>query len=231
MTVEAKIEPPDTLDTAPRRLPHGRINRRTSIPFVAVHVLPLLAIFTGVPWTAWVDVRRHVLDPDVLHHGRLPPLLRAPVVPHRAGPSSSSSPSAARSAAQKGPLWWAGHHRIHHRFTDTVADPHTPRKGFWWSHVGWILSDDDQRNARHDEGLREVPRDPVHLDARLDRAVDAGRRVHPDRRVAGTAHRLLPVDGPAVALDVPHQLGRPTSGAGGATRPTTPAGTTRCSRC
>jgi len=46
------------------------------------------------------------------------------------------------TAAQKGPLWWAGHHRIHHRFADTVDDPHTPRKGFWWSHMGWILSDD-----------------------------------------------------------------------------------------
>jgi stearoyl-CoA desaturase (delta-9 desaturase) len=46
------------------------------------------------------------------------------------------------SAAQKGPLWWAGHHRIHHRFADTAADPHTPRKGFWWSHMGWILSDE-----------------------------------------------------------------------------------------
>ena len=46
------------------------------------------------------------------------------------------------SAAQKGPLWWAGHHRIHHRYSDTPVDPHTPKKGFWWSHVGWILADD-----------------------------------------------------------------------------------------
>jgi stearoyl-CoA desaturase (delta-9 desaturase) len=46
------------------------------------------------------------------------------------------------TAAQKGPLWWAGHHRIHHRYTDTAEDPHTPLKGFWWSHVGWILSKD-----------------------------------------------------------------------------------------
>ena len=44
-------------------------------------------------------------------------------------------------ASQKGPLWWAAHHRNHHRFSDTDRDVHSPRRGFWWSHVGWILCD------------------------------------------------------------------------------------------
>jgi stearoyl-CoA desaturase (delta-9 desaturase) len=45
------------------------------------------------------------------------------------------------SALQKGPLWWAAHHRHHHRHSDTPDDLHSPRrKGFWWSHLGWILS-------------------------------------------------------------------------------------------
>jgi len=45
------------------------------------------------------------------------------------------------SALQKGPLWWAGHHRGHHRHSDTPMDPHSPYETtFWWSHVGWILS-------------------------------------------------------------------------------------------
>jgi len=43
-------------------------------------------------------------------------------------------------AAQKGPLWWAAHHRRHHGASDTAADPHSPVvRGFWWSHVGWFL--------------------------------------------------------------------------------------------
>jgi stearoyl-CoA desaturase (delta-9 desaturase) len=46
------------------------------------------------------------------------------------------------AAAQKGPLWWAGNHRMHHRFSDQPEDAHTPKKGFWWSHVGWILGDE-----------------------------------------------------------------------------------------
>jgi stearoyl-CoA desaturase (delta-9 desaturase) len=45
------------------------------------------------------------------------------------------------TATQKGPLWWAGHHRDHHRHSDTDLDVHSPQKGFWWSHVGWILCD------------------------------------------------------------------------------------------
>jgi stearoyl-CoA desaturase (delta-9 desaturase) len=44
------------------------------------------------------------------------------------------------TAAQKGPLWWAGHHRRHHRYADTDRDVHSPNDGMWWSHAGWILS-------------------------------------------------------------------------------------------
>jgi len=47
----------------------------------------------------------------------------------------------AASSAQRGPLWWAAHHRDHHRHTETPADPHSSKKGFWWSHMGWILCD------------------------------------------------------------------------------------------
>jgi stearoyl-CoA desaturase (delta-9 desaturase) len=47
------------------------------------------------------------------------------------------------SSAQKGVLWWASCHRVHHTFTDRLGDPHSPKlRGLWWSHVGWILSDD-----------------------------------------------------------------------------------------
>lgn len=44
------------------------------------------------------------------------------------------------AATQKGPLWWAGHHRNHHRNSDGPDDVHSPaRRGFYWSHIGWIL--------------------------------------------------------------------------------------------
>lgn len=45
------------------------------------------------------------------------------------------------AAVQRGPLWWAAHHRHHHRHADRPDDTHSPRQdGFWWSHVGWFLS-------------------------------------------------------------------------------------------
>ena len=45
------------------------------------------------------------------------------------------------SAAQKGPLWWAAHHRHHHRYSDTEQDVHSPvQRGFFWSHFGWVYA-------------------------------------------------------------------------------------------
>jgi stearoyl-CoA desaturase (delta-9 desaturase) len=45
------------------------------------------------------------------------------------------------SCVQRGPLWWAAHHRAHHRHADTSLDPHSPTvTGFLWSHVGWFLT-------------------------------------------------------------------------------------------
>ncbi len=43
-------------------------------------------------------------------------------------------------SAQLGALWWAAHHRHHHLHSDTEKDIHSaPRKGFFWSHIGWIM--------------------------------------------------------------------------------------------
>jgi stearoyl-CoA desaturase (delta-9 desaturase) len=45
------------------------------------------------------------------------------------------------TAVQRGPLWWAAHHRNHHGRSDREGDPHSPHvHGVWWSHMGWITS-------------------------------------------------------------------------------------------
>ncbi len=47
----------------------------------------------------------------------------------------------AMSSAQQGVLWWASHHRHHHKYSDEEEDVHSPiRRGFWWSHMLWILA-------------------------------------------------------------------------------------------
>jgi fatty-acid desaturase len=43
-------------------------------------------------------------------------------------------------ALQGGPIYWVAVHRMHHRYTDKGGDPHSPRDGKWWSHMGWILN-------------------------------------------------------------------------------------------
>jgi stearoyl-CoA desaturase (delta-9 desaturase) len=38
-------------------------------------------------------------------------------------------------------IWWAAQHRLHHRYSDTELDPHSPvQDGFWFSHFGWIFA-------------------------------------------------------------------------------------------
>jgi stearoyl-CoA desaturase (delta-9 desaturase) len=66
---------------------------------------------------------------------------------------------AAMTSAQKGVLWWAAHHRHHHRYADTEDDLHSPGlRGFWWSHVGWILS--SRYNHTEVEQIRDFYRYP-----------------------------------------------------------------------
>ncbi|MDC0182598.1 acyl-CoA desaturase [Nitrosomonadales bacterium] len=45
------------------------------------------------------------------------------------------------SAVQRGPIWWAAHHREHHMHSDTIHDKHSPKAhSFFWSHTGWFLT-------------------------------------------------------------------------------------------
>ncbi len=45
------------------------------------------------------------------------------------------------TAVQRGPLWWASHHRHHHAHADDADDAHSPsRQGLLWSHIGWFLA-------------------------------------------------------------------------------------------
>ncbi len=43
-------------------------------------------------------------------------------------------------ALQGSPIYWVSVHRLHHQYTDKPGDPHSPRDGKWWSHMGWILN-------------------------------------------------------------------------------------------
>lgn len=116
-----------------------RIRWRPSIPFIAAHFVPLAAVFTGVTAKALVVCA-------VCYFGRLLCITAGyhRYLSHRAFRVNRVVQFllafGGTTAVQQGPLWWASHHRRHHRSTDTERDPHTPAKGFWFSHVGWILT-------------------------------------------------------------------------------------------
>jgi len=109
-----------------------------TIPIWIIHVLPFLAFLTGVPWWNWVLLAG-------TYWGRMFFITAGyhRYFAHRSFKTSRVMQFilafGSGTAAQKGPLWWAGNHRLHHRYADTPRDIHTPIKGFWWSHIGWIL--------------------------------------------------------------------------------------------
>ncbi|MGE0431532.1 MAG: acyl-CoA desaturase [Planctomycetota bacterium] len=80
----------------------------------------------------------------------------------------------AQTSAQRGVLWWAAHHRHHHKHSDTEEDRHSPKDGFWWSHIGWINADE-------------------HIETDLDRIKDFSR--FPELRWLDRYHHV-----PAIVL-------------------------------
>jgi stearoyl-CoA desaturase (delta-9 desaturase) len=113
----------------------------TSVPFVAVHV----AAVVGVVWLGWSW--RGAALAAFLYYARMFFVTGAyhRYFSHRSFRTSRAMQLFfaffAMTSSQKGVLWWASHHRAHHKFSDQEGDVHSVlREGFLWSHVGWILS-------------------------------------------------------------------------------------------
>jgi stearoyl-CoA desaturase (delta-9 desaturase) len=49
-------------------------------------------------------------------------------------------------ALEGGPIFWVATHRIHHQFSDQDGDPHSPRDGGFWAHMGWIIFGERKHN-------------------------------------------------------------------------------------
>lgn len=110
-----------------------------AVPFLAIHLACL-----GVLWVGWSPVAVGVAL--ALYLVRMFAITAAyhRLFAHRAFRTSRAMQLAlavlGASAVQRGPLWWASHHRVHHRDSDRPTDPHSPRRrGLLHSHVGWFL--------------------------------------------------------------------------------------------
>jgi sn-1 stearoyl-lipid 9-desaturase len=64
-------------------------------------------------------------------------------------------------ACEGGPISWVGLHRIHHKYSDTPPDPHDSNRGFWWSHMGWMLCD-NHANAFVPQYTKDIADDPFY---------------------------------------------------------------------
>lgn len=68
-------------------------------------------------------------------------------------------------AIQGGPVFWVGGHRQHHAFTEDVEkDPYSAKRGFWWSHVIWLLAPRNGTFNRKHYGkyAPDILRDPFY---------------------------------------------------------------------
>jgi len=141
-----------------RRAPDERIAWGKSVPFLLAHALVALAFFLPFHWS-------YVALAVGLYFARM---LFVTIGYHRYFSHRSfqtSRPFAfvlaflAQLSAQKGVLWWASHHRHHHKHSDQEDDVHSPtQRGFWWSHVGWMLS--RKYEAARDDQIRDFSRFP-----------------------------------------------------------------------
>ena len=128
-----------------------------AMPFVLSHFAVLGAIWSGVTWQAlvlclclWVG---RILAITAGYHryfshrsfktGRVMQFLLA---------------FFAQTSSQKGVLWWAAHHRVHHKLSDQPGDVHSPvQNTFWYAHVEWLF---DGTSATRWDKIRDFAKYP-----------------------------------------------------------------------
>ncbi len=149
----------------PRKIMWGQL-----IPYIAIH----LACF-AVIWVGWSPAA--LIVAVVLYVVRVFALTAFyhRYFSHRAFKTSRIvqflGAVAGNASMQRGPLWWAAHHRLHHRVSDAPGDLHSPHQdGLLWSHMGWFH--DRANQPTNHKAIRDFARFPelVWLD-RFDFAV------------------------------------------------------------
>jgi stearoyl-CoA desaturase (delta-9 desaturase) len=125
-----------------RLLPEGRkLNWRGSTPFILTHLAPFGLLWTGIrPIDVAVCVGLYFLRMFFITAGYHRYFAHRSYKMNRI--TQALMALGGSLAAQKGPLWWAAHHRHHHRFSDQAEDIHSPKDGFFWSHIGWMMCAD-----------------------------------------------------------------------------------------
>lgn len=145
------------VDATEEMLP-PRVDWARVVPFIFMHVMCLGVLWVGWSWTALlVAVGLYLIRMFAItafYHRYFS---------HRTFKTSRTSQFVfavlGSTAIQRGPLWWAAHHRHHHRYSDLASDHHSPKQhGFLWSHMGWFTA---QANFRTDlQAVRDLAKFP-----------------------------------------------------------------------
>jgi stearoyl-CoA desaturase (delta-9 desaturase) len=131
------ITPPSPTESG---VPEEKTDWNRIVPFVLLHLMCVLVF-----WVGWSYIA--VITAILFYCVRMVSLsgFYHRYFSHRTYKTSRAGQFVfavlGNSCSQKGPLWWAAHHRRHHVVSDTEEDVHSPvRHGFIWSHVGWIFA-------------------------------------------------------------------------------------------
>jgi len=129
-----------------------RVDWLRCLPFVFMHAMCAAVFWVGWSWSA-------VVAAAVLYVIRMFAITAFyhRYFSHRAFKTSRwfqfTGAVLGAASIQRGPLWWAAHHRRHHATSDQADDIHSPRHhGFLWSHMGWFTA-----NANFTTDRRAVP--------------------------------------------------------------------------
>jgi stearoyl-CoA desaturase (Delta-9 desaturase) len=126
------------------------------MPFILMHGVPFFALWTGTRWQDWamcagLYVVRMFGVTGGYHR----------YFSHRTYKTSRLFQFVlaflAQSSVQKGALWWAANHRTHHKCSDQDGDPHDSRRGFWYSHCGWIFDHTEHTDYSKVKDLAKYP--------------------------------------------------------------------------
>ena len=134
-----------------------RIDWLRVVPFVALHLACVAVVFVGFSWFAfWTAVALYAIRMFAItgfYHRYFS---------HKSFRTSRPMQFVfavfGAASVQRGPLWWAAHHRHHHRHADTEHDIHSPRHGFWRSHMGWFLT--PRSFATDTDSIKDLTRFP-----------------------------------------------------------------------
>jgi len=131
--------PPETHDKPDPT--QDRVEWFRCVPYIIIHLGALLVFFTPFAWSCLaillISYATRMFAITAFYHRYFS---------HRTFKTSRVvqflGAFVACASGQRGPLWWAAHHRMHHRHSDTEQDSHSPHhKNFLWSHTLWFMTD------------------------------------------------------------------------------------------